>query len=184
MGERMDEDVGAERIRAAAKGDRDAAEAVLRALLPRVRNLVRYLVRGDRDVDDITQTALLAVLKGLPTYRGEAPLARWADRLVARETFRHLRRRRMVDAREIETAAEFAAPDADHGGALIQRRVLAAALDTLPETQRVVVALHHAAGFTVPELAELLDIPRETVRSRLRLGMNRLRERFSPEEAS
>src|SRR5262245_38204484 len=44
---------------AAARGDRKAAEALLRALLPRVRNLVRYFVRGDAEVDDISQEALV-----------------------------------------------------------------------------------------------------------------------------
>ncbi|MEL6185102.1 MAG: sigma-70 family RNA polymerase sigma factor [Myxococcota bacterium] len=183
MGKGMDGELGAERIRAAAKGDRDAAEAVIRALLPRVRNLVRYLLRGDRDVDDITQTALLVVLKGLPTFRGDAPFERWADRLVARETFRHLKRRRMIDAQEVESEIELTGSDGRDRD-LLERRAVAVALDELPEAQRVVVALHHVAGFTVPELAELLEIPRETVRSRLRLGMVRLRERFAKEEAS
>ena len=48
---------------AAQRGDRRAAERVLRALLPRVRNLVRYLVRGDSHVDDMAQQALIAILR-------------------------------------------------------------------------------------------------------------------------
>src|SRR5262245_38147803 len=52
------------RIAAAARGDRAAAQALLTELLPRVRNLVRYLVRGDRDVDDIAQEALIAIACG------------------------------------------------------------------------------------------------------------------------
>ena len=54
------------RIQAIIDGRRDAAESLLAELLPRVRNLVRYLVRGDHDVDDIAQDALIAILKGLP----------------------------------------------------------------------------------------------------------------------
>src|SRR6185369_9066491 len=82
------------RIAAAARGDRAAAESLCRELLPRVRNLVRYLVRGDALVDDIAQEALIAVLRGLPTYRGEGRFQSWADRVVARTTFASLRRLR------------------------------------------------------------------------------------------
>lgn len=171
------EDVGGQ-VRAAARGDRQAAEVILRRLLPRVRNLVRYLVRGDNDVDDITQKALVAVLQGLPSFRGEAPLERWADRVVARETFRHLKRQRLREAREqpSDQAGLFeATPEPSAEATYWARRAAASALDALPESQRVAVALHHAAGLTVPELAELLEVSKDTVKSRLRLGMEKLR---------
>jgi RNA polymerase sigma-70 factor (ECF subfamily) len=82
------------RITAAASGDRTAAESLCRELLPRVRNLVRYLVRGDARVDDIAQEALIAVLRGLATYRGDGRFEAWVDRVVARSTFAALRRLR------------------------------------------------------------------------------------------
>src|SRR5881394_1557057 len=82
------------RITSAANGDRVAAQALCRELLPRVRNLVRYLVRGDARVDDVAQEALIAVLKGLNTYRGEGKFESWVDRIVARSTFATLRRLR------------------------------------------------------------------------------------------
>src|ERR1700712_4122621 len=46
-------------VEAAARGDRGAAEQLLRSLLPRVRNLVRYFVRGDAEVDDLAQESLV-----------------------------------------------------------------------------------------------------------------------------
>lgn len=170
-----------EQIRAAARGDRVAAGAVLRQLLPRIRNLVRYLLRGDDDVDDVTQQALMAVMKGLSSYRGDAPLERWADRVTARETFRFIKRRRLKVAREapLEDATPMAPPDDPY----LLRRMVVARLDELPEAQRQAIVLHHAAGFTVPEIAELLDVPRETIKSRLRLGLQRLRAMFPEREA-
>src|SRR5687767_3196050 len=86
-GERVDP-----RVTAAAGGDRAAAEELLLALLPRARNLIRYLARGDEDVDDIVQDALVALYRGLPSYRGEGTLQSWADRVVARATFAAIRR--------------------------------------------------------------------------------------------
>ena len=48
-------------------------------------------------------------------------------------------------------------------------------LDQLPDEQRHVLVLHHVVGLSAPEVADELAIPFETVRSRLRLGMARLR---------
>ena len=78
------------RVAAAARGDRAAAQALLTELLPRARNLIRYLVRGDADVDDIAQEALISVVRGLPGYRGEGAFQSWVDRIVARTAFAHL----------------------------------------------------------------------------------------------
>src|SRR5262249_35017949 len=79
------------RVAAAVAGDRRAAESLLAELLPRVRNLVRCLMRGDSLVDDVAQEALIAILRGLPTYRGEGSLKSWSDRVVARTTFAAIR---------------------------------------------------------------------------------------------
>ena len=166
-----------EQVRAAARGDRVAAGDLLRRLLPRIRNLVRYLLRSDRDVDDVTQQALIAVIKGLPSYRGDAPVEKWADRIAARETFRFLKKHRLQVARE--APLEVAEPVALPSDPYLLRRLVVTHLDALPDAQRQAVALHHAAGFTVPEIAELLEVPKDTVKSRIRLGLKRLRAALS-----
>src|SRR4051812_22223023 len=71
-----------------------AVETLLLELVPRVRGLVRYLVPGDADIEDISQEALIALMHGLHTYRGEGLLDSWANRVVARTTFAWLRRMR------------------------------------------------------------------------------------------
>jgi RNA polymerase sigma-70 factor, ECF subfamily len=171
------------RTRAAAAGDRAAQEALVREHLPRVRNLVRYLLRGDDDVDDTAQVALCEVLRSLTAYRGEAPLSAWIDRVTARTALRRVRARR-VEARR---RASFAAEQPTHGAAnderYLARRRAVLCLDALPEEQRTVVVLHHVAGLSVPELAEELAIPFETARSRLRLGMEKLRQALGQESA-
>ena len=163
------------RITAAASGDRSAAESLCRELLPRVRNLVRYLVRGDARVDDIAQEALIAVLRGLATYRGEGRFESWVDRVVARSTFATLRRLRA----ETQPGAEDVAGRERDPGEVTPfegRRELAAALDRLPGDQRQALILHFSVGLTVPEIAEAVAAPFETVRSRLRLAKAALRE--------
>jgi RNA polymerase sigma-70 factor (ECF subfamily) len=154
-------------------------------VLPRVRNLVRYLVRGDAAVDDLAQEALVAILQGLGSWRGEAPFAAWADRVTARSVFSQLRRGRRGAARltvigeEIDGSADAGAGPEDY----VARRRIVSFLDEMPDEQRAAVVLHHVAGLSVPEIAREVDAPAETVRSRLRLGMKRLRLRCGLGEA-
>jgi RNA polymerase sigma-70 factor, ECF subfamily len=171
-----DADDEARRVRAAAAGDRTAAGELCAELLPRIRNLIRYLVRGDADVDDIAQEALIAVLKGLPGYRGEGALSSWADRIAVRVTFASLRKRRSAERLHDDRRDLTLVPDP--GGAPDQyavRRELVGLLDELPAEQRHALVLHHVLEMTVPEIAEELGVKFETVRSRLRLGRNSLR---------
>ena len=173
------------RIQAILAGQRGAAESLLTELLPRVRNLVRYLSKGDQDVDDIAQEALMAILRGLPTWRGEGSFKSWADRVVARVVFASLRKTR--GAREQvggedeagEAVAEDATPDA-----YVFRRDMARLLDALSDEQRHAMVLHHVMGMSVPEMTEELGIPFETVRSRLRLGRTNLRALYEREAGS
>jgi RNA polymerase sigma-70 factor (ECF subfamily) len=164
------------RAAAAARGDRAAAEALLAELLPRVRNLVRYLVRGDRDVDDIAQEALIAIARGLAGYRGEGTITAWADRIAARATFAYLRRERRAVGYDDPGADLASVPHPGDGpDQYAERRQLVRLLDQLPDDQRHALVLHHAMGLSVPEIAESLGISAETVRSRLRLGKGKLR---------
>jgi len=172
------------RISSAAGGDRRAAQELCREILPRVRNLVRYLLRGDSRVDDVAQEALIAVLRGLGTFRGDGRFESWVDRVVARTTFAVIRRIRAetqpgerggIDA---EGEAVSAASET-----YLVRRELAAALDRLPPDQRESLVLHFAVGMTVPEISEAVAAPFETVRSRLRLGKAALREALGGRDA-
>lgn len=171
-------------VTAAQAGDKKAAEALLQRILPRLRNLVRYLVRGDQHVDDIAQEALIAILRGLPTYRGEGSISSWADRITARTALQWLRRARKTREREQEAfdpqalQARSEAPDA-----YALRRQAVARLDLLPDEQRHALVLHHVVGLSVPEVAAQLDAPLETIRSRLRIAHNKLRELAARESA-
>jgi len=165
------------RIAAAAAGDRAAARALLLELTPRVRNLVRYLVRGDEDVDDVAQEALIAIVRGLPTFRGDGTFESWSDRVTARATFAVIRKRRTEDAARRDAGPDLAAVgEGDRPDEYLQRRRVVERLDAVPDAQRHAIVLHHVAGMSVGEVAEELSVPAETVRSRIRLGMARLRE--------
>jgi len=165
------------RLAAALAGDRAAASALLLELLPRIRNLIRYLIRGDQAVDDIAQEALIAILRGLPSYRGEGSLRAWADRIVARVALGWARRDRRQKGIERESVAQGEPPSAiEAPDQYLLRRQAVARLDRLSYEQRHALVLHHVVGLSVPEVAAQLGIPVETVRSRLRLAQNKLRQ--------
>jgi RNA polymerase sigma-70 factor (ECF subfamily) len=138
--------------------------------------LIRYLVRGDQDVDDIAQEALLAVLRGLASFRGDGSLESWADRVVARVTFAWLRRRKPQRALSLEDEVDTADADTMMPDEYLRRRRLVHLLDQLPHEQRHALVLHHVLGLSVTEIALDTTAKAETVRTRLRLGRQRLRQ--------
>jgi RNA polymerase sigma-70 factor (ECF subfamily) len=169
------------RIAKAAAGDRRAAHELLSEILPRMRNLIRYLVRGDREVDDIAQQSLIAVVKGLSSYRGEGRFESWVDRVTVRETFAHLKRdRREREARAVLFDVE--AIPAEERGSFLERREAVERLDVLPDDQRTAVVLHHVVGMSVPEVAKETGVSFDTAKSRIRLAMSKLRRDFAEEE--
>ncbi|HEY2900273.1 MAG TPA: sigma-70 family RNA polymerase sigma factor [Polyangia bacterium] len=160
----------------ARAGDTRALEQLLLALLPRTRNLVRYLIGGDPDVDDVAQTALWSIARKLHTFEGRSALTAWTDRIVARAAFAEIRRRagrpKVVADSPLESVPTSGAANADY----LARRWMVRLLDQLPTEQRDVIVLHHVMELTVPEVAEETGAGEETVRSRLRLAKARLRE--------
>ena len=165
-------------ITAVLNGDRQATEALIRSILPRVRNVARALLRSDLDVDDVAQSVLLQVLRGLETFRGEGSLASWVDRITIRIAIANSRRASLRRDKEQHAAAQ---DDMPHGAAppsdeYLYKRQVAELLDAMPDPQRQVVVLHHVLGLSLPEVASEQRVSIETARSRLRLGMNRLRD--------
>jgi RNA polymerase sigma-70 factor (ECF subfamily) len=167
-----------EDVRAAVSGDAVAVRAVVLRLLPRVRNLVRFLSRGDQDTDDVAQDALLAVLRDLASYREESRFEAWADRVVSRIAIAAARGRRArvvrttVGPMELTLVKDPTVPPDEYTA----RRDVVRLLDELPNEQREVLVLHYLLGLTVSEVAVEVGAPCETVRSRIRLAKARLRE--------
>lgn len=174
------------RIAAVLSGDQQATEALLRSLLPRVRNVARALLGADNEVDDVAQAVLLQVLRGLETFRGEGSLAAWVDRITIRVAISASRRAALRREREQVAAAgvELIESPAAAGDDYVYKRQVAELLDAVPDEQRQALVLHHVLGLSVPEVASEQGVSIETVRSRLRLGMGRMRAMTSRRQSA
>ena len=137
------------------------------------RSLRRLGVR-EADVTDVAQGVFLTIHKRLPTFEGRSRLSTWIFGICLRGASDY--RRSAPVRREIITAstraeARWDGPDPlaraeSHQGALLAELIL----NKLSEPQRVVFVLFELEEFSAEEIAEVLDIPVGTVRSRLRLA--------------
>jgi RNA polymerase sigma-70 factor, ECF subfamily len=163
-----------------AQAGSDAAMAQLYSAHWRFAYRAAYLVVHDAAAaEDIAQDAFLAAVDALDRFDRRRPFAPWLHRIVVNRALDWARRealRRKVD--RPESVFEPLPPPAEIGGELM------AALKELPAEQRAVVVLRHLLEYTPGEIAGMLDLPRGTVNSRLRRGLDRLREAVKDEASA
>lgn len=165
------------------RGDRAATSTLLTAVGPSMLQMVRRVLGGgDPEVEDVFQESLLALLKALPSFRGECSTRHFGCRIATLTALKARRRRRTG------VQALLVGPDEDPGEradqhdftlASCRRKTLRQLLDQLPGLQAEALVLHYIAGLTVEEMAATLGAAVETVRSRLRLAKSALRERVA-----
>ena len=156
-------------VRAAQRGDSAALEALFRAHWPAAYRAAWFIVRDPQAAEDIAQEAFLAAVAALDRFDRRRPLGPWLRTIVARRAIDAVRARTL--RREVGAAA-LAAVAQD--GLDPAPSDLGAALAALPDDQRVVVTLRHVLELTPGEIAALLALPRGTVNSRLRRGLDAL----------
>lgn len=136
------------------------------ALLPRLRRFARALARNASDADDLVQIALERGLTRFDQWRPETRLEHWMFGILRNAWIDETRARRRRD--RIHAPEELGEHVADRASdAHIQRLSVEAAMERLPEEQRVVVALVLVEGLAYKEAAEVLEVPMGTVTSRL-----------------
>jgi len=165
----------------AARRER-ALEAFVAAHYPRLIGLAGLVCGDVGSAQDIVQTALERAWRSRGALRDDASLGPWLDRIVVREAAREQRTRLAWLGRLFRPPTVTEIPDPGHdivdraATGFPERAALRAVFDGLSPAHRAVVVLHLHRGHTVDETAELLGIPRETVRSRLRVAREHLRD--------
>ena len=177
---------GADLIKGMAAGDRDAFAQFYDRHAPLVFPLILKIVRERAEAADVLQEVFWEAWQGAAGYDPErgSPEAWMVTRARSRaiDRIRALRRRSETFVAPADEALTAAAGDPARDAAVRaeERGILRSALDRLPEAQREVIELAYYGGLTQTEIAERLKQPLGTVKTRIRLGLERLREVVQP----
>ncbi len=147
---------------------------------PRVWRLVARLAGSPDLADDLTQEVSVRAFQAFADFRGQADAFTWLYRIAVNVVLRDREKRRPtlpLDAPEVACLPAQTAHSPEHAALRAEMRpVVWAALDRLPDDLRATLILQVYEGLKYREIAELLDIPIGTVKSRLNNAMQRLRE--------
>jgi RNA polymerase sigma-70 factor, ECF subfamily len=165
-------------------GDEQAFEALVTTYQHRVFGVALRMLGRRAEAEEIAQETFLRAHRALGEFRGEARLGTWlygiASRLCLNRLASSARRHEQGDeAAMLRHAAE----RADAGAALEQRELAAAlhdAIAALPDDRRIVVVLRDLEGLEYEEIAEVLGVPLNTVRSRLHRARLDLQAKLEP----
>jgi len=162
-------------IRRAQEGSVTDLEALFRHHWPRAYRAAYLVVHDAAAAEDIAQESFLAAVRTLERFDRRRPFGPWLHKIVVNRAIDWSRARalrREVGDAPLEWLAAAASPDNPHS------RSLAGALASLSPEHRAVIVLRHLLEYTPGEIAELLDLPRGTVNSRLRRGLDALAEQL------
>lgn len=174
-------------------GNREAFDVLIRRYERPIYHLAYRLSGNYDDAHDIAAETFLRIYRAIGTFQCAITLPAWINRIVANvfyDTRRHAYRHPAVslDALVEKTGDSLLANEKNtarspHAEAEENERksILARAIQSLPDYQRMMVTLFHSEGRTYEEIAEIMKIPVGTVKSRLNRARLALRERLTPQ---
>jgi len=144
-------------------------------------NVALRMLNNVQDAEDVTQSVFLNAFLKLQTYDPRYRFFSWIYRMAVNESLNTLKRRKPVGA--LGLAHDVRAPDAAPDRAAEVRDRVERALMSLRPDDRAIVVLKHFVSFTYEEIGDVLEIPVQTVKSRLFTARERLRDALlEPEE--
>ena len=175
-----------ELVAAFQSGDIAAFDQLVRRWDRKIQGVIYRLVGNHEEARDLGQEAFLKAYRALGTFKKEARFSSWLYQIALNATRDRLRRRRRRRDLSLEDLGEGAEASLRDGGPsaleLVESsdlsRAVAEAMATLPDEQREVVILKEYEGLTFPEIADALDVPLSTVKTRLYRGLGQLRVRL------
>lgn len=159
-------------------GDKRAFDLLVLKYQPRILGLVSRYVHDSHEVQDVTQEAFIKAYRALPRFRGDSAFYTWLYRIAINTAKNHLvaRGRRPPGSDvEIEDAEHYEAGGALRDGENPENQlfsqelgqVVNRAISELPDDLRTAVTLREFDGLSYEDIAEVMDCPVGTVRSRI-----------------
>ncbi|HEY4693384.1 MAG TPA: sigma-70 family RNA polymerase sigma factor [Bellilinea sp.] len=171
-------------------GDRTEFARLVDATSNHIYHLALKILRDPQDAEDVLQESYIKAMRALPEFEGRSSLSTWLYRIAVNEALMLLRKRRF----SLVPVEEEADEDDEQPGMVLtdwvglpedellsaeSRQRLEAAVDTLPDTLRIVFMLRDMEGLSIKETAELLKLSETAVKTRLLRARLRLRNELS-----
>ncbi|MBL0584555.1 RNA polymerase sigma factor RpoE [Aeromonas caviae] len=173
------------------RGDKNAFNLLVRKYQHKVVNLVARYVNNPGDVPDVAQEAFIKAYRALPTFRGESAFYTWLYRVAVNTAKNYLTSQgRRPPSSDVE------ADEAEYygGGEALQevatpenlaltdeiKRTVFTAIEALPEDLRTAITLREMEGLSYEEIAEIMDCPVGTVRSRIFRAREAIDKKLQP----
>ena len=164
-------------IKAAQGGSEQALEHLYRRHWPWAHRAAYLVVHDAAAAEDIAQEAFLAAIRSLDRFDRRRPFGPWLNRIVVNRAIDWARARSLRSETGADPAIEGSIagqPDPSDPSAAVYSDEVVGALRTLSPEQRALIVLRYLLEYTPGEIAQALGLPRGTVNSRLRRGLDRL----------
>lgn len=170
-------------VQRALRGDADAFGEIVRRWERRIFALTYGMLGREEDARDATQETFLAAFRNLRGFRGEAKVSSWLHRIAVNQCITRQRRAKVRNETALDDEEDgFWVPVESSPVAVTEGRQRTAAvrraLNSLPLELRQVVVMKEFEELTFREIAEALDVPLSTVKSRLYTGLKQLQMRL------
>jgi len=181
-----------ELIHRAQQGDRAAVAEIVDLQQRYVYSVAMTMMRNPTDAADLTQEAFIRLMRALPTYRAETKFTTWLYRLVVNLGLDELRRRsRRIDPMTLDDEAAPDPPDPSLAADPLHHATLSedaervrAAVQDLPISQRLALTLYYFDDMTYEEIANVMNVPLNTVKSHIHRAKSKLAVALRDEESS
>ena len=179
-------------IRRARDGDSAAMSALVEAHYKQAYNLAYHLSGNYDEASDIAQEAFIRVYRSLDAFRGEANFSTWLYRIVTNVFLDERKKQKVRSHSSLEEYLELEdntvtrqiedpSPGPEQMVEQSERNtVVGDAVRALPEIQRAMIAMYHFQSLSYEEIAEVLNLPIGTVKSRLNRARLALKNKLEP----
>jgi RNA polymerase sigma-70 factor (ECF subfamily) len=174
-------------VERALTGDAEAFGEIVQRWERRIFALAFGMLGREEDARDATQETFLAAFRNLRGFRGDAKVSSWLHRIAVNQCITRQRRAKVRSENALETEEEknalsFAAPIRYSPARVVESRETTAAVrlavNSLPVELRQVVLMKEFEELTFKEIADALDLPLSTVKSRLYTALKQLQMRL------
>ena len=186
-----DNDSDRELVERVQRGERKAFDLLVLKYQHRIAKLIARYVHDPSEVFDVAQEAFIKAYRAIPRFRGDSAFYTWMYRIAINTAKNHLaaqaRRPResgvdVTDAEQFDSATDLRDTATPEGLALteeIQQTVIAA-IEALPEDLKVAISLRELEGLSYEDIAQVMECPIGTIRSRIFRAREAINARLEP----